>query len=39
MREIINVIHFSVKPVEDFWSCPSAGAVNPSCFQSVKEMK
>ena len=38
-RVIINVIRLSVKPVEDFWTCFSAGAVNQSCFQSVKEMK
>ena len=39
-REIINVIDLSVKLVEPLWSCPSAGAVNKSCFQSgVKEMK
>ena len=31
-REIINVIDLSVKPVEAFWSCPSADAVNKSCF-------
>ena len=37
--EIINVIHLSVKPVEVFWSCFSAGAVSQSCFQGVKEMK
>ena len=39
-RKIINVIHcLCVKPGEVFWSCFSAGAVNQSCFQSVKEMK
>ena len=27
-REIINVINLAVKPVKEFWSCFSAGAVN-----------